>query len=566
MAQFSRTDLKTKVNNLIIENSNGEITALILNEILRDIADSCFNNVQDSAFDLSAVLGSGNFTNGEDINLSLNDTIVIDGGYSKIGRLELADVDYFGSTYDGELVRGLFVADTVSGIVSANPITPGYSSIQINPGWALFNAWYDNKYVDLNLTTDETNHFFSFSVGEFSGASNTTSVSIDQTESNILNGTNTFSEFKRPEYFVSQVYNETTTHSIALDPFNTMDGSRISAYGTDGESILEFDQYYTRMTNFGLNRYHEIYTSFDDNMIQIRSIDHDDYSQSSIRMTPINIVLSSIDPTTLGQSDISLESGSYYSGCSNYIGTIISKFKADEGGVIISHNNDDESFDSNIMIDSYGSVKTKSTGFSSTVEVPGLNDIGDMMLTYTSFELNLRDDAWNSYSKFSQQQDGFYYYINDNLCFEVQEELVEARYDLLVGRDLIMPTDSRITNQDCDIVIDFQVSDFLPNGQLQIGSYNTNTYSGQGLTISEFGYWSNMETVIEADTYFYGNSLIGLDNISGIKINPIGLNQLFGQWSATSLPSYSDNSAAVSGGLSVNRLYKTPTGEIRIVI
>jgi hypothetical protein len=33
-----------------------------------------------------------------------------------------------------------------------------------------------------------------------------------------------------------------------------------------------------------------------------------------------------------------------------------------------------------------------------------------------------------------------------------------------------------------------------------------------------------------------------------------------------SLPTYADNSAAVSGGLAVNSIYKTATGEVRIVV
>lgn len=32
------------------------------------------------------------------------------------------------------------------------------------------------------------------------------------------------------------------------------------------------------------------------------------------------------------------------------------------------------------------------------------------------------------------------------------------------------------------------------------------------------------------------------------------------------LPTYEDNSAAISGGLAVNSIYKTSTGEIRIVV
>lgn len=32
------------------------------------------------------------------------------------------------------------------------------------------------------------------------------------------------------------------------------------------------------------------------------------------------------------------------------------------------------------------------------------------------------------------------------------------------------------------------------------------------------------------------------------------------------LPTYADNAAAVAGGLQVNQLYKTATGELRIVV
>lgn len=34
----------------------------------------------------------------------------------------------------------------------------------------------------------------------------------------------------------------------------------------------------------------------------------------------------------------------------------------------------------------------------------------------------------------------------------------------------------------------------------------------------------------------------------------------------TTFPTYADNAAAVAGGLAINRLYKTATGEVRIVV
>ena len=36
--------------------------------------------------------------------------------------------------------------------------------------------------------------------------------------------------------------------------------------------------------------------------------------------------------------------------------------------------------------------------------------------------------------------------------------------------------------------------------------------------------------------------------------------------SGTDLPIYADNTAALAGGLSVGSLYKTATGEVRVVI
>jgi hypothetical protein len=36
--------------------------------------------------------------------------------------------------------------------------------------------------------------------------------------------------------------------------------------------------------------------------------------------------------------------------------------------------------------------------------------------------------------------------------------------------------------------------------------------------------------------------------------------------STSSLPTYADNAAAITGGLAVNKLYKTATGEVRIVV
>jgi len=38
------------------------------------------------------------------------------------------------------------------------------------------------------------------------------------------------------------------------------------------------------------------------------------------------------------------------------------------------------------------------------------------------------------------------------------------------------------------------------------------------------------------------------------------------QLTLTALPTYANNAAAISGGLSVNDVYKTATGELRIVV
>jgi hypothetical protein len=62
------------------------------------------------------------------------------------------------------------------------------------------------------------------------------------------------------------------------------------------------------------------------------------------------------------------------------------------------------------------------------------------------------------------------------------------------------------------------------------------------------------------DDLLIGTDTSDSDNTKNFKISDI-LALLGG-----SLSSYANNSAAIAGGLSVGSLYKTPTGEVRIVV
>lgn len=80
MAKLSREAIIEKIERYIYVNGIGAITAIQMNEILRDIADSYVNIELDSELDLASVLMRGNLTNGSDIILSTGDKLVDEDG------------------------------------------------------------------------------------------------------------------------------------------------------------------------------------------------------------------------------------------------------------------------------------------------------------------------------------------------------------------------------------------------------------------------------------------------------------------------------------------------------
>lgn len=77
MAQLGRPAILSKINTFITENTSGAITATQMNEILRDIADSCLNIDSDESLppSLAGVLSQGNTTQGNNIILDTGDFI-----------------------------------------------------------------------------------------------------------------------------------------------------------------------------------------------------------------------------------------------------------------------------------------------------------------------------------------------------------------------------------------------------------------------------------------------------------------------------------------------------------
>lgn len=67
-------------------------------------------------------------------------------------------------------------------------------------------------------------------------------------------------------------------------------------------------------------------------------------------------------------------------------------------------------------------------------------------------------------------------------------------------------------------------------------------------------------TPASLDDFLIGTDVSDSDNTKNFKISQI-LSLL-----GSSLSSYANNAAAIAGGLSVGSLYKTPTGEVRIVV
>lgn len=75
-------------------------------------------------------------------------------------------------------------------------------------------------------------------------------------------------------------------------------------------------------------------------------------------------------------------------------------------------------------------------------------------------------------------------------------------------------------------------------------------------------------TLSEANVYFnlpIGSKLSQLVSLVTIAIKNLYI-QLGKKIDYTTMPTYPDNASAIIGGLSVNEPYKTPTGEVRVVV
>lgn len=75
-------------------------------------------------------------------------------------------------------------------------------------------------------------------------------------------------------------------------------------------------------------------------------------------------------------------------------------------------------------------------------------------------------------------------------------------------------------------------------------------------------------TLTQANVYFNlpaGSKLSQLEALMTIAIKN-AFTQLGKKIDYTTLPTYTDNASALLGGLLINEPYKTPTGEVRVVV
>jgi hypothetical protein len=93
--------------------------------------------------------------------------------------------------------------------------------------------------------------------------------------------------------------------------------------------------------------------------------------------------------------------------------------------------------------------------------------------------------------------------------------------------------------------------------------YNSTSGEWESAPVQSFTY-------IDEDTST-GNELLEIEvtdgvDTSNVTINPAEIIISTGNLSLQNIPTYTDNAAALGAGYPVNSIYKTPTGEIRIVV
>lgn len=570
MAQLGRPAILSKINTFITENTSGAITATQMNEVLRDIADSCFNIDSDESLSPSLVdvLSQGNSTQGNGINLTTNDGIYNEEvpfflGYGIEGdknRMMMAgyDVDkaaaFFLKEEFGEFEAQMVFSDfntgsdhsfraNINGLEMKSDNSDYSTQVNITPS-AHVSQMYNqingantdiSQYPDSirNYVNDPENTrstFMDLAPGsgilaseQFNGLNHyLAKVNVNPTKGILLNGFFTDGTNSdqtevtvKPEYFQARKNN----HRLLVDPdFNSV--------GTGFYTSDDFDTLRSRMkidessaviesSDDALNKRARLTVSHEDPILELKVGNDtiDNYAESSLTLEPSVIALrksSEFNPNLLGYFGLSSEQI--------------------ETGLVDQTSSD---IADHFVVKTWHSVG----GVFTTANYTGLNNYSESYVfkDFISFYNATDDDSINVLI----ENGSIKFDVYDN--GDVGQTLIDPFGVSTSGSYVLNEFEQGLGNSSSGFAVlwyDTPIAHTEP--VMTIGSWNPETSTGIGMQISEYGLWSNMESSLDGDQYFLADVYLQNSRV------------------------FTDNADAVAGGLPIGAMYHTTTGEVRV--
>lgn len=570
MAQLGRPAILSKINTFITENTSGAITATQMNEILRDIADSCFNIDSDESLppSLVDVLSQGNSTQGNGINLTTNDFIYNEEvpfvlGYDIDGdknQMAMAGYDADKVTYFllreelGEHKAQMGFSDfntgsdhwfhaNINGLgmesensnyrtqVNINPsLHESQVHSQINGANTGIGQSPDSVYNYVNDPQNDRSTFMYLHQDRGILGSNdfvdldlySASVNVIPTTGVVLSGSHTnggntdFTEVTvKPEYFLAQKNN----HRLLVDPEFKSVGTGF--YTTDDSGLIvsdfsiEHKWINLNSTDQTLNKTTSLYVSHQEPLVNLTARD---YLGGNLRQSTVNV-----EPETIALGNYSMLTPNLASALT---------VKNEQIRTFLVNTSSPDTTD-HFITETLHSVD----GVFTRVNYSGLNKYSESYV-------------YKDFIKLSNSTN------DDSIDVSIENGAVTFKASIYGddGQTLIDPlgvsTDGSYISSSFGQGLGNSSSGFAvlwydapiahTEPVMTIGSWNPETSTGIGMQISEYGLWSNMESSLDGDQYFLADVYLQNSRV------------------------FADNAAAVAGGLPIGAMYHTTTGEVRV--
>lgn len=571
MAQLDRPAITAKINTFITENTSGAITATQMNEILRDIADSCFNIDSDESLppSLVDVLSQGNSTQGNGINLTTNDGI-----YNE-------EIPFFlGYVTDDD--ENLMVMGGVNNDkAAAFFLKEELGELEARMTFLDFNTGSDHSFSTnisgLELKSDNSDYSTQVNITPFEHVSrvynelNRNNTDISQSHDSIENYVRDSDNYLRTnlrlfsdEAFLINGKNDGLEQSQAHLSVNhnygvNLRGSRSDGTNYEGTDVEVKPEFFVALKNNHMllvdPDFNSVgtgfYTADGLGLLSQFSIDHRWINLNSTDQNlnkSVSVHVEHQNPT-IDLVAISYESGNLIQSTANVYPAAISlsnysMLTPNLARAFVINENEIKTFltdQTSPSVADHFTVGTSHTinGVHTKCNYNGLNKYSESYVFKDLIKLYNATDS-----------DSINVMIaNGAVEFEAYDggDVGQTSIDLLgvstSGSYVLNEFKQGLGNSSSGFAVlwyDAPVAHTEP--VMTIGSWNPETSTGIGMQISEYGMWSNMESSYQADQYFLEDIYVQNGRV------------------------FIDNADAATNGLPLNAMYVTPTGEVRVRI